>query len=475
MDRTKDLNRAYKDWILSKGIDGTTVKEKEDGILLESDYATACVNFYEMEMTVVELRITSRKNDETAFFLHFELRDLDYAIDLFKEMEETFKDIGRRHSLQVLLSCTSALTTGLMAEKLNEAARLSGMEYSFDAVPFPELYEKAPDYDILLLAPQLSYESGRIRKILDNMTVLDIPPRMFGTYDANAILELVRNEVSNKTNENHKKGSLKSVEVEHNELSVLTLAFLMQERGMANIVCRYYKGGCAQNEETYVRKPRNFITEVCDILDSAKFMGSHYDMIGITMPGEVWDGRIYLNMWKLTDINVKKELEEKYHVPVILNNNAQVGAYGFWMRHKHYKSAVFMSQSNGSRFGGAGIVANGRLLSGSHGIAGEIKYILRRIYGLTLNPFNIVGPEEMQETMDLYVRCVIGLIDPEIILFRNRMIPDEKTLRESLLRTVPERVIPKLRKISDEDALEYMLLGIMMISLESYGANDHLY
>ncbi|MBQ9631454.1 MAG: ROK family protein, partial [Lachnospiraceae bacterium] len=146
--------------------------------------------------------------------------------------------------------------------------------------------------------------------------------------------------------------------------------------------------------------------------------------------------------------------------------NAQAGALGFWLRHKHYKNAVLLTQSQGARFGGAGIIANGRLLEGSHRIAGEIKYILRRFYGLTIRETHSVSMEEMLETTDLYARCLISIIDPEIILVRNMMIPDIEMLRESLLKTIPGRILPKLRKISDSDALEYMLLGIMARCME---------
>ena len=69
--------------------------------------------------------------------------------------------------------------------------------------------------------------------------------------------------------------------------------------------------------------------------------------------------------------------------------------------------------------------------------------------------------------IELIARCVIGMVDPEIIIVRNGMITDIEQLREAIQKTVPERNMPKLRKIEDEDALEYMLLGIMALCLKA--------
>ncbi len=457
----------YRKWILSYNFKDAKVSEKEGNIRIDTDYAAAEVNFYEFQMLVVELRITSLKDNETAFFLHFELRDLDYAKELFVEMTETLEELRKNKSVQILLSCTSALTTGLLAQKLEDAATLSNVDFVFNAVPFSELYEKAPQYDMILLAPQIAYEGARIRGVITDKPVIDIPARLFATYDAPAILELARREFTAKKARQTTEKNTKSASVSQIETRILTLALLHQGRGLAQIICRCYKNGSVINEKKYIRRPRNFFREVCDILDTTRAMGGHFDAIGITMPGEIWEGRVFLNLWKLADENIKESLEKRYKVPVTLRNNAQAGAFGFWMRHKHYTNAVLLSQSEGARFGGAGIIANGKLLGGSHNVAGEIKYILRRIYGLTIRENHGVSPDEMLETMDFYARCVISLIDPEIILVRNSLISDIDLLRKSLLRTVPERNIPKLRKISDSDALEYMLLGIMALCIEA--------
>lgn len=463
----KAMTEEYKQWIFGHEIPDVVLEQVEDNIRITSDFAVCEINFYEFEMIVVELRITNRKNDETEFFLHFEMRDLAYAKELFADMLETLEELRNRKSIQVLLSCTSALTTGLMADKLNEAARLTQADYSFDAVPFPELYEKAGGYDMILLAPQIAYEGAKIRKVMSSVPVLDIPAKLFATYDAAGILEVVRREHSKFKTSEKKSHESKTVEVRHKEASVLVMAILMHSQNKIHIICRYYQDGKVQKEERVLRKRRNLLKDVGDVLDTTICRKDKFHAIGITMPGEIHDGStLDYRVWVDPEIDVRAYLEDRYKVPVVLKNNTQAGILGFHMRHSHYDSCALLSQGIAARFGGVGAIVHGQLVEGAHTIAGEIKYILRRFYGLTISETHKVNSEEMLHTLEFNARCVISLLDPEIILVRNEMLPDIEDLRKELLKTVPQRNLPKLRKISDSDALEYMLIGIMVLCLK---------
>ena len=466
-ERIWTIKEDYRKWILGHTIEKGRVEEKDGNIRIETDFALAEVNFYEMEMLVVELRITDKKKDETAFFLHFELREEDYAKELFDEMIETLEELRERKNVQVLLSCTSALTTGLMAERLNEAASLVSGQFHFDAVPFPELYEKAQDYDMILLAPQIAYEGTRIRRILEEKIVVDIPARLFATYDAAGIFEIVRSEYEDYKRLAQKKISHKEVSVTKSDAKILTLTLLSHSKGKLHILCRYYQNGAVRHELRILRKRRNFVRDISDILDTVRYtMEGDFDAIGIATPGAVWHGSIDIKEWGVAGFDLQSHLRERYHVPVVMKNNAQMGVLGFHARHSHYESCVLLTQMISARFGGAGIIVHGKLLEGHHNIAGEIKYIMRRFFGLSINETHGVSSEEMVDTVEFYIRCLIGIVDPEIILIRNEMIPDITPLYEKLKRTVPERVLPKLRKISDNDTLEYIQIGTMLKSLE---------
>ena len=472
MSEEKTIRSEYERWINEQSIEGTKLIHTNDGVRFEADFAIAEINFYEFDILVIELRITNRKNDETEFFLHFELRDLDYARELFGEMLETFEELRSRHKVQVLLSCTSAFTTSLIAQKLNSAAEFLATDYSFTAVPFPELYQNAQDYDIILLAPQVAYESANIRKVLKEKIVANIPPRFFATYDTSGILEFVKREYDNRIREKKKLSERKLASVEVSEFKIAAIVVLIRSRNQFHVICRTYCGGRILDETEAIRRKERLDVVVRDVLDTViyKNKNDHFDAIGVTVPGEIYEGKVY-NILSFPEMDLKGVFEKRYGIPVIVQNNTKSGVLGFRSRHSHYQNCVLLSQSLGARFGGCGAIVNGRLVEGAHNSAGEIKYITRQIYGLSIKETYGVNPEEMLFNMDFIVRMVIGLMDPEIIVIRNGMIPDIDTLRSIILKSIPERNMPRLRKIEDEDALEYMLLGIMALSLKSLEAD----
>ena len=100
----------------------------------------------QLQVTIVEMNITNLADNENKFYLHFELREISYAEELFAEMLETITDLKHQQNLKILLSCTGGLTTGFFADKLNDAAKVLSLNYEFTAVPFQKLYEVAKNF-----------------------------------------------------------------------------------------------------------------------------------------------------------------------------------------------------------------------------------------------------------------------------------------------------------------------------------------
>ncbi len=466
----KIMQSAYVEWILSHRIEDSFFTETDDRIVIDTDFATAEVNFYEFESLVVELRITQKKNDEMVFFLHFELLDLEYAKDLFNEMIDTLEEIRQRKSVRVLLSCTSAFTTSLMAEKLNQASKLASDDFCFDATPYTDFFTKAPEYDMVLLAPQIAHEAETIKGILPNIPVVNIPAKLFATCDAPGILEDVKREYAKRTDKKKTAHLQKQAQVDNNKSDILVLAIMNEKKNRCRMICRHYRGGTVTRDEQIIRRKRHFLRDVCDILDTSLQRFERFDAIGITMPGAVHNGRkldipTCGGIWINPEVDIKAFLENKYHIPVILQNNTQSGVIGFQSQNRNYKNVAFYSQGFAARFGGVGIMINGQVVKGAHDIAGELAYVLSRVYGLTISESHNVNPEEMLETVEFNIRAVIAIVDPEIILVRNNMIAKIENLRKKLIKTIPQNNLPELQKISDDEALEYMLLGIMMLCL----------
>ena len=124
----------YKNWILSHKIEGGKIQLSGENILIETKFARGEVNFYQLEVTIVEMSVINISDDENKFYLHFELKDLTHAEELFGEMLETLESLKSQQKLKILLFCTSGLTTNFFKDKLNEAAQLLSLNYEFNAV-----------------------------------------------------------------------------------------------------------------------------------------------------------------------------------------------------------------------------------------------------------------------------------------------------------------------------------------------------
>ena len=198
-ERLKILN-DYKKIIREKKIDDGTIEEFDDHIEIKTDYAVGMVNFYDLDIIVVELSLTDLSDGENKFYLHFELKDLNYARELFDDMTETLIGLKEKRIIKILLTCTGGLTTGFFADKINEAAKMLSLNYEFAAVPFPRLYEVAFDYSVILLAPQIAYQFNEVKKILQDKIVVKIPPKIFAGYDVAEMINFVRGEIESRKN-----------------------------------------------------------------------------------------------------------------------------------------------------------------------------------------------------------------------------------------------------------------------------------
>lgn len=108
--------------------------------------------------------------------------------------------------------------------------------------------------------------------------------------------------------------------------------------------------------------------------------------IGVGIPGIVNKQGIVLHAtnlgWK--DKQIKKDLENLYHVPIIIENEANAGAFGeqqFGIGQDH-QNIIYISAGIGI---GAGIILNKELYNGTNGFSGEIGHTIININGNKCN------------------------------------------------------------------------------------------
>ncbi|MGA3283694.1 MAG: ROK family protein [Verrucomicrobiota bacterium] len=113
------------------------------------------------------------------------------------------------------------------------------------------------------------------------------------------------------------------------------------------------------------------IDEICQTI--AKVLRPGVSGIGVGVPTLVNKGIVYspnnIPSWKV--VPLQKILERRFHVPVVLNNDAKCFALGelHFGAGRGCKNLVGLIVGTGL---GAGVIINGKLYSGSNGGAGEI-------------------------------------------------------------------------------------------------------
>jgi glucokinase len=96
--------------------------------------------------------------------------------------------------------------------------------------------------------------------------------------------------------------------------------------------------------------------------------------IGIGIPGPVKPGTGFVYLLQNiggANFDIKSPLEEKFHLPVYVNNDANLAAYGEAMvgAGRGYRVVQYITLSTGI---GGGLVIDGKIYTGQHGFAQEI-------------------------------------------------------------------------------------------------------
>ncbi|MBR4471706.1 MAG: ROK family protein [Erysipelotrichaceae bacterium] len=453
----QELLNQYKEWIRERNKD---FKEREDGFDIENDYGKGEINFVSLDNVVVEMKVISKKDEEDRFYLHFELRDLDYAKELFDQMVESFNGLEKEKNHKILLSCTGGLTTLFFATKLNDAAKVLNTPVEFDAVGFEQLYERAFEYDVILLAPQIKHMHDKAQEILKDKIVMDIPPKIFAEYDAGALI----NDTFRKLRERRRKKDreiLKARGSIRNDKKILSIAIMPSSYG-TRIAYRFYDKGEPVINETVIKPAMNILRDITDILDTAILREKQIDAISIQIPGIVNNGCVDLPGRIERGFNVKEYMEEKYGVKTYLANNVNAAALGYYAIQDECKNIAFLSQPRGWTIGGAGLVINGRPVIGKSGMAGETRHLNPILKEIEVKDAMHANIQETIEAITRQLIAIISIVDPELILVRSELVPDMNDLKESLEKEFKEEQIPKLIHVSEEDMSDYVLLGGMI-------------
>lgn len=445
----------YRKWVIQRGTETFPVTENEEGNLeIESKFALGRVNFYEDD--IVELRIDMIRDNTTEFFLHFQLKDLKRAQDLYVEMEEAMRSLKDRQVVRIVLSCTSGLTTSYYAELLNAASKTLNLNYEFKAVSYNRLESEMHGKDMLLLAPQVHFERKKLQEKYPNVLVRNIPAQTFGKYDTGTLIEMIKGELQDENALKTPKAVRTQAFFETNK-KVLVAGYIQSENEN-HIIYRYYHNGNIMCSGEIVCEEGS-VEEFTQVLDPLVEKYPEIEIIGLSLQGSIEDGVVFLPNHPMHMVNVREQLTEKYHRPVVPFNDANMIVTGIYWLEDRYRSIILYFLPDNSNVAGCGLVVGGHLIRGRQHVAGEVKYT-QKVLNLSESYDELMKSEEgCAEIIGKTLVTMTATIGPEAI-FVYCEHTDLEHIQNVMLENMEERFIPPLHQL--HDIKEYMMTGTFL-------------
>lgn len=471
-----ELGKSFRAHVLSLSIPGCTIEQvDEDHITLTTEHAHGEVNFYAFDdmPEIVELSVMDADCDcEPKFFLHFELEDEARARELMGEMASVLQQRDLYETTRVLLCCTAGLTTTMFAGKLAEAAKTLSLDYAFEAIPLEQAKAQGGAYDVVLLAPQVAFQLKAVSEAFPDAAVVQIPPKVFASYDAGAALKLVMHLVSDHTvfpaEDSARLTLMRDVQM---DARVLVVVVVNRPRSTW-IDWRVYDRDTIADQGN-ITKPRGDLRDVEDLIDTLRLNDLHVedlDAIGIAVPGIVNRGTIAFAGGDLTDYELGRTLAERYGTKVFVDNNANAAAVGCYVSQTDYDTVVLHTQQTGFTVGGQGLVVDGHLAKGRRNFAGELGPLFHVLNDHPDNKHDWEQPytsEGMQALVAPVLVADISLVSPDAIYVAVDLLDDMDALRAEIATHFGhalESYIPDLVKVVDYR--ETIALGVLALCLQ---------
>lgn len=185
------------EWLLS--LPGTRLSEDESTIYFDNIDFLAMVVFY--DWVYIEMSIQRRSNNELMYYQQYELQEIVecrrvvgtflHALACPKETsgygERSYLLPG---SLKVLISCTSGASSSWFARLLREKIAFTGLDIQVDAVSILELEKRMPEYDLVLLTPQIASRYRELNQKYGNK-LIKLQPLDYATRNTDNVLHQI--------------------------------------------------------------------------------------------------------------------------------------------------------------------------------------------------------------------------------------------------------------------------------------------
>lgn len=461
----KEINTSiFKEWLLLQKSPHYQIhlhKQHSNIIVIETDYSYSEITFN--ELCIIELNVTNTVTKEVEFYLHFQMKTMKHAIELFHEMLECIKKLVNRPITKILLSCSGGLTTSFFASKMNEAAKLLYLNYEADATSYTYLFDVGNDFDIILLAPQISYMHTKVQDILKDKIVISIPPQVFAKYDVGKMLAIIR-EARQKQNDKPAIKKITSIPARaniHCTIKILCLS-IFRNSNRVHIAYRLYAPGNRILLDNEIIKNKISLRDMFDVIDTVLLNHPDVETIGISIPGIINDGFVVsASITGMSDFDLKEAMTSRYRQKFYFGNDVNTAAVGYYASQTQYSSLSFLFQPT-NFLSGVGSIFNGQLITGQYNLAGEVQYLPIELSDTRLNLMKT--PEGALELVAKTIVSIVCITSPQVIVLCCTLIPQVSDLKKEIQKYLPKKYIPHIMKV--ENLQEYTLLGEMLLCLQ---------
>ncbi len=92
--------------------------------------------------------------------------------------------------MKILLVCNAGMSTSMLVQRMEKAAKEDGIEAQIKAVPFTEAEKMIADWDVIMLGPQVRHQLKALEKKANGITpVTVIEMRDYGTMNGENVLK----------------------------------------------------------------------------------------------------------------------------------------------------------------------------------------------------------------------------------------------------------------------------------------------
>ena len=91
---------------------------------------------------------------------------------------------------KIFLVCAAGMSTSLLVNKMNNAAKEKGVEVEITALPVSEADNLTDEVDIVLFGPQVRFQKPQVDALVKGRIPVEvIDMRLYGTMNGKAVLE----------------------------------------------------------------------------------------------------------------------------------------------------------------------------------------------------------------------------------------------------------------------------------------------